>query len=193
MLYPAAQPITALYQRHLDEIQDFLGLRPHALRSPDHNPRSMRLFDARLEAHVDALVVAGAAATPFVLDALDMDTEFSAAAAGLALARAEDRAVDARTLFEKVEEPEDVDPDGLAEVPHPDAGATRQRWHEVRGQLANAVRLYRGVDVGAPGLGVPAMLAFDMQAYGHAFLRASFRGESSTQFLDFWRHLLPAE
>jgi hypothetical protein len=92
-----------------------------------------------------------------------------------------------------LEDPEDVDREGLEEVPHPDAAAARQRWNEARGQLGNAVRLYRGIDIGRPGLGEPAMLAFDMQAYGHAFLRASFRGEDTTQFLDFWRRLQPAE
>jgi hypothetical protein len=421
MLRPAGQPITALYQTHLDEIQDFLCRRPRTLRSPDYNLRSVRLFDARLEAHVDALVVAGASAVPYVLDTLDLGTEFGAAAAGLVLARAEERGIDLRPLFEKVpdaspdvlaglrtglvfsplsrtraplmellahgdartrafvidvlaahdeavetaklaeltlqpdpvvrmavwnaaagltwggksceplkklwgwqkpleaalgdadpamqsaaltasvmtrqpsflpwlraraasatradlpaldlfaalsesrdlpaflgilerkalglqrfalagrcghaglvepllahmatadaaesvaaalafqlmtgievpadglvklpsdwlDEPEDADPEGIEDVPHPDTATARQRWNEIRGQFGNALRLYRGVDIGAPGLAAPAVMAFDMHAYGHAFLRASFRGEGTTQFLDFWRRLQP--
>jgi hypothetical protein len=423
MLRPAAQPITALYQTHLDEIQNFLCRRPQILRSANYNPCSVRLFDARLEAHIDALVVAGAAATPYVLEALDMDTELAAAAAGLVLARAEERGIDLRPLFQKIpdaspdvlaglrtalvfsprnrtrahlmellahgdartgafvidvlaahdeavematlveltlqpdpavrtavwnavagvtwggkvceplrklwgwqkpleaaledsdptmqtaaltasvmtrqpyllpwlrakaaaatraelpaldffaalseardlplfvgllerrslglqrfslvarfghpglvepllahmasadaaesvaaalafhlmtgievpsdglvklpsdwlDEPEDADPEALEEVPHPHAAAARQRWNEIRGQFGNALRLYRGVDIGAPDLAAPATVAFDMQTYGHAFLRASFRGEGTTQFLDFWRRLQPVE
>jgi hypothetical protein len=420
MLCPAAQPITALYQTHLDEIQSFLCRRPQALRSEKYSLRSVRLFDARLEAHIDALVVAGASAVPYVLDTLDLDTEFAAAAAGLVLARAEERGIDLRPLFDKVpdaspdvlaglrtglvfsplsrtraplmellthgdartgafvidvlaahdeavetatlaeltlqpdpvvrmavwnavaglawggksceplrklwgwqkpleaaledadpamqsaaltasvmtrqpsflpwlraraaaatradlpaldlfaalseagdlpaflgilerkalglqrfalagrcghpglvepllahmaaadaaesvaaalafqvmtgievpadglvklpsdwlDEPEDADPEGI-DVPHPDTATARQRWNEIRGQFGNALRLYRGVDIGAPGLAAPAVMAFDMHAYGHAFLRASFRGEGTTQFLDFWRRLQP--
>jgi hypothetical protein len=421
MLCPAAQPITALYQTHLDEIQSFLCRRPQALRSEKYSPRSVRLFDARLEAHIDALVVAGASAVPYVLDTLDLDTEFAAAAAGLVLARAEERGIDLRPLFEKVpdaapdvlaglrtalvfsprtrtranlmellahgdartgafvidvlaahdeavetstlaeltlqpdpvvrmtvwnavagltwggkiceplrklwgwqkpleaaledadpamqsaaltasvmarqpyllpwlrakaasatradlpaldlfaalseagdlpaflgilerkalglqrfalvgccghpglvepllahmasadaaesvaaalafhlmtglevpadglvklpsdwlDEPEDADAEGTEDVPHPDAATARQRWNEIRGQFKNALRLYRGVDIGAPGSAAPTVMAFDMLAYGHAFLRASFRGEGTTQFLDFWRRLQP--
>ena len=88
MIRPAAQPITALYQTHLDEIEGFLSRRPQVLRSADYTPRSTRLFDARLEAHVDALVLAGAASEPYILEVLDTDAEFSAATAALVLTRA---------------------------------------------------------------------------------------------------------
>ena len=423
MLCPAAQPITALYQTHLDEIQNFLCRRPQALRSANYSPRSVRLFDARLEAHIDALVVAGSAAAPYVLEALDLDTELAAATAGLVLARTEERGIDLRPLFDKIpdaspdvlaglrtalvfsprtrtrahlmellahgdartgafvidvlaahdeavetatlaeltlqpdpvvrmavwnavagltwggkvceplrklwgwqkpleaaledadpamqtaaliasvmtrqpqflpwlrtraaaatqanlpaldffaalseardlpafvgllerkalglqrfalaarcghpglvepllahmasadaaesvaaalafhlmtgievpadglvklpsdwlDQPEDADPEELEDVPHPDVATARQRWDEIRGQFGNALRLYRGVDIGVPGFAGPALVAFDMRAYGHAFLRASFRGEGTTQFSDFWRRLQPAE
>jgi len=92
-----------------------------------------------------------------------------------------------------LDEPEDVDGEGLKEVPHPDPAIANRLWKEVRGQLASATRLYRGIDIGAPGLTAPVLSALDMHAYWHAFWRASFRGEDTAPFLDFWRRLQPTE
>jgi uncharacterized protein (TIGR02270 family) len=99
MVFVPAQPIRDILEEHADELGWLLEHRARAVHSPDHRPRDVRLLDARIVAHADALVVAGRDAEPMLVDIVEHAGDpASVAGAAFALVMSEDARVDLQPL-----------------------------------------------------------------------------------------------
>ena len=82
-----------ILQEHLEEVEALWNRRTRALRSPAADAVALRRIDARMDAHADALALAGEHAWPLLEPALAGEPS-AAAAATLALASANDPEAD---------------------------------------------------------------------------------------------------
>jgi uncharacterized protein (TIGR02270 family) len=80
-------------QEHLEELETLWTRRARMIRSPDADAGALRRIDARMDAHADALVLAGEHAW-FLLEPALAGEPATAAAAALALASMNDAAAD---------------------------------------------------------------------------------------------------
>jgi uncharacterized protein (TIGR02270 family) len=82
-----------ILQEHLEELEALWNRRTRALRSPEADAIALRRIDARLDAHADALALAGEHAWPLLEPALSGEPP-GAGAAALALASTNDPEAD---------------------------------------------------------------------------------------------------
>lgn len=100
MVKQRSKLIGALLEEHLDELEFLWAQRRGALRSPRYSPHELCELEERIEAHVQGVLVGGAAGVPFCAERLaaeDTDAVFAAAYALLRLndAPAAERVVNA--------------------------------------------------------------------------------------------------
>jgi hypothetical protein len=75
-----------ILEEHFDELESLLDRRIRSERSPDLDGIALERIDARVDAHVDALVLAGEHAWPMIEPALGSEDLAPAAAASLVIA-----------------------------------------------------------------------------------------------------------
>jgi uncharacterized protein (TIGR02270 family) len=105
----------SILEEHFEELQMLGELRRGALGDPDYTREDLRELDERLEAHVDALVLAGERSHPMLLEGLEADEWSVAFAAAWALLRFRDPSITQRVMDAFLAAPEETR-DGFREA-----------------------------------------------------------------------------